>query len=277
MDLTTNHEAHESEPPAATGGRLRVVDSVHAALRDAILSGDIPQATVLSQVQLAKQFGVSRTPLREAVRMLQAEGLVEAVPNQRVRVSSVSVAELEQLYTLRIAVEALALRISVPRFTQQDFTNLHRLVEQLEACAEADDVDGWELPHQEFHRGLVSYAGARAGSLIERLQQDSNRYRRLYITHGASAWWHTTAEHAAILRFCESRDPAAAAAELARHYARSALTVIALVDPQYDPVGVRAAVAMVIPGQGADVPVESSVRSLEMLVSSSSTTEDGEP
>ena len=232
-------------------GQALHVDVVHAALRDAILSGEIPHGTVLSQVQLARQFGVSRTPLREAVRMLQAEGFIDAAPNQRIRVATLSVAELEQLYTLRIALEAVAIRISVPRFTSEDFQHLRGLIRKLEECAAARNVAGWESPHQEFHRGLVAYAGDLVTELIERLQENSNRYRRMYVTQGPRAWWHTTAEHAAILRACERRDPAAAAAELARHYARTSLTLIAMIDPEHDPVSVRAAVALVIPSQPA--------------------------
>jgi DNA-binding GntR family transcriptional regulator len=232
-------------------GQALHVDVVHGALRDAILSGEIPQGAVLSQVQLARQFGVSRTPLREAVRMLQAEGFIDAAPNQRIRVASLSVSELEQLYTLRITLEAVAIRISVPRFTDGDLERLRTLTRQLEESAAARDVNGWEHPHQEFHRALVSYAGDVVTELMERLQDNSNRYRRMYVTQGPRAWWHTTAEHEAIRRACERRDPAGAAAELARHYARTALTLIAMIDPEHDPVSVRAAVAMVIPSQPA--------------------------
>src|SRR4030088_1891870 len=139
-------------------GQALHVDVVHSALRDAILSGEIPHGTVLSQVQLARQFGVSRTPLREAVRMLQAEGFIDAAPNQRIRVAALSVAELEQLYTLRITLEAVASRISVPRFTGEDFQHLKGLIHKLEECAAARNVAGWENPHQDFHRGLVAYA-----------------------------------------------------------------------------------------------------------------------
>jgi DNA-binding GntR family transcriptional regulator len=224
----------------------RQADVVHAALRAAILSGEIPQGTTLSQVQLAKQFGVSRTPLREAVRMLQAEGFIESEPNQRIRVAALSVSELEELYTLRITLEAIAIRITVPRLTAADLEHLHDLIRQLDECAAVQDVDNWERPHQEFHRGLVARAGDHITELVERLQENSNRFRRLYVTQGPRAWWHTTAEHAAILQACEARDPVLAAAELARHYARTALTVIALIDPAYDPSSLRAAMALVV-------------------------------
>ncbi len=234
------------EPPA---NRKRQADVVHSNMREAILSGAIQQGSVLSQVQLAKEYGVSRTPLREAIRMLQAEGFIEAVPNQRIRVASLSVGALEELYTLRITLEAVAIRISVPCFSAADFDHLRSLARQLEECAAANDVEAWEAPHQGFHRALVAHAGDHITEVIERLQESSNRYRRMYVTQGPRAWWHTTAEHAAILRACEARDATAATAELARHYARTCLTVIAMIDPGYDPSSVRAAVSLVIPSQ----------------------------
>lgn len=236
-------------PDPAERRKTLHVDAVHEALRDAIVSGEIAQGAVLSQVQLAKQLGVSRTPLREAVRLLQAEGFVEGAPNQRIRVAPLSMAELEQLYTLRIVVECVAIRISVPRFSSLDLERLATLTRTLEACAAARDVEGWEGPHREFHRGLIAYTGNRITDLAGQLQERSKLYRRLYVTQEPRAWWHTTAEHTAILRACEGGDASAAAAELAHHYARTALTVIALIEPQYDPASIRAAVSLVVPSQ----------------------------
>ena len=94
--------------------------TVYSSLRESILNGTLPPGESLSQVQLANQLGVSRGPLREAVRMLQREGLVEAEVNRRGRVSSFSIDDLEQLYAMRIVHESLAIRINVPRFTKRD-------------------------------------------------------------------------------------------------------------------------------------------------------------
>ena len=101
--------------------------TVYSSLRESILNGALPPGESLSQVQLATKLGVSRGPLREAVRMLQREGLVEAEVNRRGRVSSFSMDDLEQLYAMRIVHESLAIRITVPRFTQKDIDALHKL------------------------------------------------------------------------------------------------------------------------------------------------------
>ena len=86
--------------------------TVYTSLRESILNGALPPGESLSQVQLATKLGVSRGPLREAVRMLQREGLVEAEVNRRGRVSSFSIDDLEQLYAMRIVHESLAIRIT---------------------------------------------------------------------------------------------------------------------------------------------------------------------
>ena len=89
-------------------------EDVYERIRTAILDGDLAPGAVMSQVALAEELGISRTPLREALRMLQGERLVEAEPNRRVRVAPMSPADLEELYVVRITLEAEALRLSVP-------------------------------------------------------------------------------------------------------------------------------------------------------------------
>ena len=79
--------------------------TVYETLRAGILRGELDADAPISQVQLARQLGVSRTPLREALRMLQREGLIESEPNRRVRVSRMSLTEVEQLYAMRVMLE----------------------------------------------------------------------------------------------------------------------------------------------------------------------------
>jgi DNA-binding GntR family transcriptional regulator len=220
---------------------------VYEELRQAIIHGRLAQGAVLSQVDLARQFGVSRTPLREALRMLQAEGFVESELNRKVRVASFAVEDLEQLYAARIVLEALGVSQSVPMMTHEDFKHLHWALREMDRHAETRDLDAWEAPHTKFHRGLVAYSGQRTATMIRQLADGALRYRRVYVAEGPRAWSHTAVEHRAIVAACEARDASGAAAELARHLARTALTVIAMVDPSHDPAPVRAALALVAP------------------------------
>src|SRR5260370_35775358 len=83
-------------------------------LRRAIVRCEIPSGVQLSQRELSQLTGVGRTPLREALRMLQRKGLVKAQPNHLVRVADFAIPDLEQLYAIRISLEALAIRLTVP-------------------------------------------------------------------------------------------------------------------------------------------------------------------
>ena len=126
--------------------------TVYTSLRESILNGALPPGESLSQVQLASQLGVSRGPLREAVRMLQREGLVEAEVNRRGRVSSFSIDDLEQLYAMRIVHESLAIRINVPRFVKRDIDALRGCLRRMEALA-GHDLRQWQArrPRIPFH------------------------------------------------------------------------------------------------------------------------------
>src|SRR5438034_6443771 len=112
------------------GAVSAVVDSttgtraVYRRLYAEILAGHLDPGKPVSQIKLAERLGVSRTPLREALRMLERDGLIHSEPNRRVRVTPVSVEDLEQLYALRVTVEALAIRITVPRLGDEDFARL---------------------------------------------------------------------------------------------------------------------------------------------------------
>src|SRR5438093_11282 len=106
---------------------------VHDRLRRAILRGEFDPKVPLSQVKLAARLGVSRTPLREALRMLEREGLIDSEPNRRVRVAALSPTDLEELYATRIVLEALAIKLTVPTLEEEDLA-------ALEACLERGEV-----------------------------------------------------------------------------------------------------------------------------------------
>jgi DNA-binding GntR family transcriptional regulator len=228
------------------------LDKVHDLVRQAILHGEIEPGAIMSQVQMAQELGVSRTPLREALRLLQREGLVEAEPNRRVRVASFSIADLEQLYTLRIVNEALGIRLTVPQMSADDVEALRDLLSEMDRFAEARDPDRWEVPHREFHRRLVQGAGARPLRLLEELSDHSERYRRAYLDSGPRAWTTGPTEHAGILDACARGDEVEAAALLGRHLSRTALTVLMQIAPEHDPRDIRVAVRSVMRADESD-------------------------
>jgi DNA-binding GntR family transcriptional regulator len=223
-------------------------DLVYARLREAILHGRLAPGLVVSQVQLARELGVSRTPLREAVRMLQREGLVAGEANRMVRVAPLSIQDVEELYAVRIANEALAIRLTVPRMTAEDDAALDECLRLLASFAQQGDIDAWERHHRAFHTRLVRGAGSRLCTLLSELYDHAERYRRLYITSEPRAMSIGAAEHEAIVAASYQRDAATAAAELARHLSRTALTALMQIAPEHEPALVRATLRAVLDG-----------------------------
>jgi DNA-binding GntR family transcriptional regulator len=218
--------------------------AVHDELRAAILRNELPAGMILNQVHVAKRLGVSRTPLREAFRMLQREGLIEGESNKRMRVVGLSLDGLEDLYAMRILLEGLAIRLSVPRLTEEALSVLKNLLREMEKFARIEDYEAWEIPHRKFHAGLVQCAGERQRSEIMRLSEHAERYRRAYTTEAPRAWAKGIKEHKAILDACIERDPVSASERLARHYSSVVLGLLGMLAPEHEPVAVRTAMRM---------------------------------
>jgi DNA-binding GntR family transcriptional regulator len=215
--------------------------AIHRRLRDAILHGELEAGAEISQVKLAEDFGVSRGPVREALRLLEREGLIQAELNRRVRVAPFTPDDLEELYALRIVNEAFGIRATVPHLTEADLADLREDLGRMEALAGAD-VATWEIVHRHFHHTLVAYAGTRVVRLTQQLSDHAERYRLVYVAQDPRAWSAGAAEHREIVAACEAADPAGAADALARHLARTAGSVLMHVAPDHDPVLVRSAV-----------------------------------
>ena len=214
------------------------------ALRDMIVTGRIAPGTELSQVQLAREIGVSTTPLREALRGLEAEGLVESRRNRRPRVPDFDPDDVDALYCNRILLESLGISLAVPLMTGDDVAALDA---QLAAMRAAGDAAAWNAAHAAFHATLVGRCSTSLRRELAALMARSDRYRRLSVLADEPAGRATgDEEHEAILDACRAGDADGAAVLLARHLARSALTLLAHLAPDADPAGVRGALQLVM-------------------------------
>jgi DNA-binding GntR family transcriptional regulator len=229
------------------------VEHVHRTIREAILDGRLPPGTTMSQVTLADELGVSRTPLREALRMLQNEGLVHSELNRRVRVGELSISDLEQLYAIRLPLEAAALRLSLPAMTPEHGARLEGHMAEMAHFADEQDYTRWYIPHRAFHEALVAGAGQRVRDLLAELFDHAERYRRFHM--GRSFSDRTQAEHRAILDAVKAGDANIAAARLTEHLARSAITVIEILEPDYDAVALNQALADISAAVGTPLHV----------------------
>jgi len=222
------------------------VPPLHAYLRSCILDGRLPPGTTLSQATLADQLGVSRTPLREVLRMLQEEGLVTSEPNQRMRVAGLDPAELDSDYAARILLGALALSMTTDGFGSAPRREAQRLLSRMRRAARRKDVQDWLDAHGAYHGMLEAGAPEPLRRQLRLLADRSVRYIRIR-QHGEQAHWADAGdiEHPAILQAVAERDDPAAVAALAHHLARTALRVLADTAPDYVPTAVPRAVALV--------------------------------
>jgi DNA-binding GntR family transcriptional regulator len=176
------------------------------AIRERILRGIYPEGEPLRQDAIAEEMGVSRIPIREALRQLEAEGLVAFHPHRGAVVSSLSLDEIEEVFTLRAMLEAELLRRAIPLLTVEDLERAAEVLEGYEHAFRTGDVAAWGELNRRFHASLyVSAERPVTAGILQRLHQQSDRYSRmqLVLTHGES---RAAEEHRAILAAVRRRD-----------------------------------------------------------------------
>jgi DNA-binding GntR family transcriptional regulator len=213
--------------------RRDAVTHAHTRLRGLIVRGAIAPGSELSQVELARRVGVSTTPLREALRRLEAEGLIDTRHNRRPRVRPFQIEELDSIYGARILLECLALRLTVPTMTDAQLEGLREtVVTMADANRGGGATPAWEDAHLAFHQRLVAGAAPALLAEIDNLMARGDRYIRLGIRGDTPSVLATVdAEHAAIEEACRRRDALAAASLLGAHLAHSARTIGSYIAP----------------------------------------------
>lgn len=169
---------------------LRDEDSMqfaYRALRADILTGHLEPGTVLSQVRLARELGISRTPLREALRRLAHEQLVTGDFNHRMRVSELDLDDFDQIYAMRIALEPIGVAATVPELDTEARATLAGHVEQMSEAIAQLDLERFRTGHRAFHLGLTGGSGERIHRTLTDLWDHSERYRLAYLHHDYAA------------------------------------------------------------------------------------------
>jgi DNA-binding GntR family transcriptional regulator len=222
------------------------IPPLHAYLRECILDGRISPGTKLSQVALADQLGVSRTPLREVLRMLQEEGLVEAEPNQRMRVAGFDPAELDVTYGARILLECLAVAMTIGGLGAQQRRDAKKALTAMRRAARSRDVTAWFTAHREYHDLLTAAAGEPLRGQLRSLADRGARYIRIAQQVDPAGWQRAgEAEHPAILDAVVAGNEQAVVSLTARHLEHTALQVLADCAPDYELQAVPKAMALV--------------------------------
>jgi DNA-binding GntR family transcriptional regulator len=184
-----------------------VHDAVYRRLRHMILNGEIEPCAWLRQEELTHRLGVSRTPIREALRTLSQEGLVEMVTHQGARVAPLSMQAFEELYALRGGIEGLAARLAIDRLAPRHLVKLRRQFRELEMLAK--DAPLTLYLRKEWFFRLSLYRVTQRASLLTQvrtLREHAERYLRLaYTVRGRVE--ESLEFHRRLLNACERGDP----------------------------------------------------------------------
>ena len=202
-------------------------DLIAEALRQAIGHGLFVEGQSLRQDEIAGQFGVSRIPVREALRQLEAEGLVIFHPNRGAMVSVLSVAEAQEICEIRVALETMALELAIPQLSDLD---LRRAAELLQATEQAASPEQAAHLIWQFYMALYSPANRpRLLDLIKMLHVNIDRYMRLQRAE-LTIQTHCLSNHQQLLESCWQRDTTAATQILRHHLEQTAAALVSTTD-----------------------------------------------
>ncbi|WP_245557292.1 GntR family transcriptional regulator [Kaistia granuli] len=206
-----------SELVQSAAPRFRTAtEFVEATLREAILSGAIAPGTPLRQEELAATFKVSRMPIREALRQLEAQALVDFEPHRGAVVVQITLLDAMDNYAIRAALEPQALRHSIPHLSETDFDLAEELLAEIDQ--ETDPGRMGEL-NRRFHMTLYAQAGLpRLIALTEQHLATADRHLRFHL---AAVGDMGQDEHRELLSACRDRDVERAVATLSRHHNRA--------------------------------------------------------
>ncbi len=161
---------------------LPLRDVVFNTLRQAILHGDLKPGERLMEIKLAKQLGVSRTPIREAIRMLELEGLVVMIPRRGAAVAQITKQDLEDVLEVRCSLEELAVELACTRITGSELKKLHDVLRDFEHACDTNNLQILAEKDVEFHDIIFESTGnRRLIQLLNNLREQMFRYRLEYL------------------------------------------------------------------------------------------------
>ena len=187
------------------------------SMRESILVGRYPEGEPLRQDAIAEELGVSRIPVREALRQLDAEGLVTFSPHRGAVVSTLSLQEIAELFELRAQMEADLMRRAVPAMTADDHARAKEVLDAYDVALREGNIAEWGALNWKFHSTLYAPSGRQFTlSILQNLHQHSDRYLRmqLALTHGET---RARQEHRAIAAAARKGNAALAARLMRDH------------------------------------------------------------
>ncbi len=215
----------------------KLADRVHAYLRTGILSGQLAEGERVVEADLARQLQISRSPIREAIKRLEQEGLV-VVDRLRVVVRDVPRSEIDDLFWIRSALEGLAALQATPRLTATDLEHLEHLCDAMQSAAGQGDAVALADLGNQFHGVFATASGNhKLGEMLRSIKEYVDRYRAVSAARPGRGQ-ETITEHQQILAAFRARDAAAAEQLVRRHVLGAKRALLDDVRPAAEPVGV---------------------------------------
>ncbi|WP_220475373.1 GntR family transcriptional regulator [Paracoccus onubensis] len=214
-------------PPTERGGTLH--NEILPQLRAFVVEGNVPDGGRIPERELCEMLGVSRTPLREALKVLASEGLIELLPNRGARVKALSAVEIAELFDLMAGLEALAGRLACEKMTAEQFDRIEELHRSMYLHYLRGDRPGYFSDNQEIHSAL--FAAADNQPLFETARSLQDRLRRVRyaanLGENGERWKEAVREHELLLDALRRRASGDAAEILFNHLRRTKAAVIA--------------------------------------------------
>lgn len=205
--------------------RKTAVELVADEVRNRILSGQLAPGSALRQEALSEELGVSRIPLREAMRLLSAEGLVDLIPHRGAFVSMLSKDEVQEFFDLRMRLEPWLMHEAAMRITDAELQRAETLVQQMDTIG----PEAWGRLNWELHETLYRAAGRPAAlAIVRALHEKSERYFRFQVVN-APIRQQSHEEHMALVELCRHRQADKAEALLEHHIGEAAEQILSIV------------------------------------------------
>lgn len=221
MADASRSRADDGTPAAPVGKSLQhktMAMAAAEALRGRILSSQYPPGFQLKQENLAREFGMSRIPVREALLILQREGLIRMLPHRGAIVTELTAEEVDDLFSMRMLMEPWLLERSIGRLTAEDLDELDRIQASYAASLDSNDIAMWNGLNKDFHMRLYRHAGSpRMLSLVANLLTECDIHTRIQLLGIPGDRERAVAEHCALLDLCRARRDAEAVDLLRGH------------------------------------------------------------
>lgn len=207
---------------------------VFQALKEAIIGGELKPGERLMEVQLAEEMGVSRTPVREAIRKLELEGLVVMIPRKGAYVSDITIKDAAEFFEIRWALEGLAAALAAERITDEEIEELERVSQEVKKAAEKTDIEALIEKDAEFHKILFNATrNDRLAQMIKNLKEQLHRFREKSFANPKRVR-NTIKEHQKIIDALKSRDAQKAEILTKEHIKKTEYNVMSVLRKQRD-------------------------------------------